>query len=242
MLHEYGHLVSVPVEQELGSTVGGDILPQVEEFSYLGVLFKSEGKMKLEIDRQIGAASAVMWSVYQTIMDKIVDTSNRRCGVGHNWVQLALQAGVSVHFPECVCSCGECVCSSSVGACSGSLVLVGWLFVSRRTASALSVLGHVCVVSVLRSGPGGLQHVEDSPVFQVPSSPGGLRLVWGLADGPKNLKPGDWVLIKVLQRKNWSFPRWEGPYQVLLTSPTAVKIAERPSWNHKGHRTPARPA
>ncbi|KAI3363429.1 hypothetical protein L3Q82_011573, partial [Scortum barcoo] len=40
--------------------VGGEILPQVEEFKYLGVLFTSEGKMEREIDRQIGAASAVM--------------------------------------------------------------------------------------------------------------------------------------------------------------------------------------
>ncbi|XP_039457636.1 sodium- and chloride-dependent taurine transporter-like [Oreochromis aureus] len=31
------------------------------------------------------------------------------------------------------------------------------------------------------------------------------------------LKPGDWVLIRVLHRKNWSSPRWEGPYQVLIT-------------------------
>uniref|UniRef100_A0A669C837 ribonuclease H n=1 Tax=Oreochromis niloticus TaxID=8128 RepID=A0A669C837_ORENI len=38
------------------------------------------------------------------------------------------------------------------------------------------------------------------------------------------LKPGDWILIKVLQRKNWSSPRWEGPYQVLLATPTACKL------------------
>ena len=43
--------------------------------------------------------------------------------------------------------------------------------------------------------------------------------------GPIN--PGDWVFIKVLRQKNWSAPRWEGPYQVLLSAPTAVCIAER---------------
>ncbi|KAI3359710.1 hypothetical protein L3Q82_013807 [Scortum barcoo] len=37
--------------------VGGEVLPQVEEFKYLGVLFTSEGKMECEIDRRIGAAS-----------------------------------------------------------------------------------------------------------------------------------------------------------------------------------------
>ncbi|KAI3368141.1 hypothetical protein L3Q82_007873 [Scortum barcoo] len=47
--------------------VGGEVLPQVEEFKYLGVLFTSEGKMEREIDRQIGAASAVMRSVYRTV-------------------------------------------------------------------------------------------------------------------------------------------------------------------------------
>ncbi|KAI3377234.1 hypothetical protein L3Q82_009145 [Scortum barcoo] len=40
--------------------VGGEVLPQVEEFKYLGVLFTSEGKMEREIDRRIGAASAVI--------------------------------------------------------------------------------------------------------------------------------------------------------------------------------------
>ncbi|KAI3371490.1 hypothetical protein L3Q82_024076 [Scortum barcoo] len=47
---------------------GGEVLPQVEEFKYLGVLFTSEGKMEREIDdRRIGAARPqIMRSVYRT--------------------------------------------------------------------------------------------------------------------------------------------------------------------------------
>ncbi|KAM4713090.1 adhesion G-protein coupled receptor F1-like [Anableps anableps] len=40
--------------------VGEEVLPQVEKFRYLGVLFTNEGKIKREMDRRIGAASAVM--------------------------------------------------------------------------------------------------------------------------------------------------------------------------------------
>ncbi|KAK3540701.1 hypothetical protein QTP70_034657 [Hemibagrus guttatus] len=47
--------------------VGGEVLPQVEEFKYLGVLFTSEGRMDREIDRRIGAAAAVMRSMYRSV-------------------------------------------------------------------------------------------------------------------------------------------------------------------------------
>ncbi|KAK3510314.1 hypothetical protein QTP70_001363 [Hemibagrus guttatus] len=50
--------------------VGGEVLPQVEEFKYLGVLFMTEGKMDREIDRRIGAAAAVMRSMYQSVVVK----------------------------------------------------------------------------------------------------------------------------------------------------------------------------
>ncbi|KAK3540137.1 hypothetical protein QTP70_026880 [Hemibagrus guttatus] len=50
--------------------VGGEVLPQMEEFKYLGVLFTSEGRMDCEIDRWIGAATAVMRSMYRSVVVK----------------------------------------------------------------------------------------------------------------------------------------------------------------------------
>ncbi|KAK3554945.1 hypothetical protein QTP86_001875 [Hemibagrus guttatus] len=50
--------------------VGGEFFPQVEEFKYLGVLFMSEGRMDHEIDRRIGAAAAVMRSMYRSVVVK----------------------------------------------------------------------------------------------------------------------------------------------------------------------------
>ncbi|KAK0145331.1 putative uncharacterized transposon-derived protein F52C9.6 [Merluccius polli] len=50
--------------------VGDEILPQVEEFKYLGVLFTSEGRMEREINRLIGAASAVMRTLHGSIVVK----------------------------------------------------------------------------------------------------------------------------------------------------------------------------
>ncbi|KAK3564905.1 hypothetical protein QTP86_030846, partial [Hemibagrus guttatus] len=50
--------------------VGEEVLPQVEEFKYLGVLFTSEGRMDCEIDRRIGAAAAVMRSMYRSVVVK----------------------------------------------------------------------------------------------------------------------------------------------------------------------------
>uniref|UniRef100_A0A9J8AXJ4 Histidine triad nucleotide binding protein 1 n=1 Tax=Cyprinus carpio carpio TaxID=630221 RepID=A0A9J8AXJ4_CYPCA len=42
-----------------------------------------------------------------------------------------------------------------------------------------------------------------------------------------DLKPGDFVVVRDLRRKSWKAKRWLGPFQVLLTTHTAVKVAER---------------
>nr|XP_014352636.1 PREDICTED: uncharacterized protein LOC106706345 [Latimeria chalumnae] len=50
-----------------------------------------------------------------------------------------------------------------------------------------------------------------------------------------SIHPGDWVHVKVFQRKNSLEPRWKGPYQVLLTTHTAVKCQGLSSWIHASH-------
>ena len=46
-------------------------------------------------------------------------------------------------------------------------------------------------------------------------------------------EPGTEVLIKTLGSGGQSLePLWEGPYQVILSSPTAVKVPGRDSWVH----------
>ncbi|KAF7641762.1 hypothetical protein LDENG_00272810 [Lucifuga dentata] len=47
-----------------------------------------------------------------------------------------------------------------------------------------------------------------------------------------DLKPGDWVVIRDYRRKSWHSPRWLGPFQILLTTETAVKTEGRATWVH----------
>ncbi|XP_044155530.1 uncharacterized protein LOC122942100 [Bufo gargarizans] len=52
--------------------------------------------------------------------------------------------------------------------------------------------------------------------------------------GSHKLQPGDWVLVKKHVRKTLE-PRFEGPYQVLLTTATSVKLEGKKTWIHASH-------
>ncbi|TWW73213.1 hypothetical protein D4764_15G0006070 [Takifugu flavidus] len=78
--------------------VGEEVLPQVEEFKYLGILFTSEGRMERGIDRRIGAASAVMRALNQSVMVKkeLSRKANRSRFTGRSTSQsspMAINAG-----------------------------------------------------------------------------------------------------------------------------------------------------
>ncbi|XP_071326407.1 retrovirus-related Pol polyprotein [Trachinotus anak] len=50
-----------------------------------------------------------------------------------------------------------------------------------------------------------------------------------------DLNVGDYIVVKDFRRKNWKARRWNGPFQVLLVTETAVKVAERATWIHASH-------
>lgn len=50
----------------------GELLPQTKELKYLRVLFMSDRKMELEMDRWFDSASAVMQVFYWTVVVKRV--------------------------------------------------------------------------------------------------------------------------------------------------------------------------
>lgn len=54
---------------------------------------------------------------------------------------------------------------------------------------------------------------------------------WGLEGPVHNIEPGDYVYVRSLIDSPLE-PRWEGPFQVLLTSHMAVKIKEQAPWIH----------
>ncbi|KAM4809916.1 LOW QUALITY PROTEIN: uncharacterized protein WCC33_018738 [Rhinophrynus dorsalis] len=56
----------------------------------------------------------------------------------------------------------------------------------------------------------------------------------GETTGTHHLQPGDWVVIRRYVRKHPE-PRFDGPFQVLLTTPTSVKVEGKPNWIHTSH-------
>ena len=53
-----------------------------------------------------------------------------------------------------------------------------------------------------------------------------------------NIGPGDWVWVKRHHARALE-PRWKGPYVVLLTTPTALKVDGIGPWVHCNHVRPA---
>lgn len=50
-----------------------------------------------------------------------------------------------------------------------------------------------------------------------------------------DIEPGDYVIIQNCLRSGCLIDRWEEPFQVLLTSTTSLKVADRETWVHSSH-------
>ncbi|KAK3548861.1 hypothetical protein QTP70_021282 [Hemibagrus guttatus] len=55
------------------------------------------------------------------------------------------------------------------------------------------------------------------------------------SNGECGKEPGERIVVKDFRKKNWKAKHWLGPFQILLTTPTTVKIAERAMWIHASH-------
>ena len=71
------------------------------------------------------------------------------------------------------------------------------------------------------------------------------KLLWEIHEGQNkgtipshNISPGDWVWVKRHHTKALE-PKWKGPYVVLLTTPTALKVDDIGPWVHCNHVRPA---
>ena len=78
-----------------------------------------------------------------------------------------------------------------------------------------------------------------SYVTQLSAFQQALTRLWEMTPDPASgsnkplFEPGTEVLIKTLRSGGPSLkPLWEGPYQVILSSPTAVKVPKIDSWVH----------
>ncbi|XP_078308549.1 uncharacterized protein LOC144617304 [Panthera onca] len=70
-----------------------------------------------------------------------------------------------------------------------------------------------------------------------------LRAIYeaGPTPTPHRYRPGDWVYVKRHHRETLE-PRWKGPYIVVLTTPTALKVDGIATWVHHTHVRPADPS
>ncbi|XP_060222450.1 protein NYNRIN-like isoform X1 [Meriones unguiculatus] len=90
---------------------------------------------------------------------------------------------------------------------------------------------------------------EDDLLFRVKATQWAHKHVWpklralyeaGPVPEPHKFRPGDWVFVKRF-RQNTLEPRWKGPYIILLTTPTAIKVDGIAAWIHYSHARPANP-
>ncbi|CAI5789450.1 Hypothetical predicted protein [Podarcis lilfordi] len=107
--------------------------------------------------------------------------------------------------------------------------------VERMNQQLKSQLGKLCKTAGLKcvnALPLVLHNIRGCPRGNLNLSPyaAGSQNI-SLDEKIHSFQPGDWVLTKTYHKVPLE-PTWEGPYQVLRTTPTSLKVAEKLAWLH----------
>ncbi|KAK0132409.1 hypothetical protein N1851_032714 [Merluccius polli] len=100
--------------------VWSELLPQVKEFKYLRILFMSEGKIEREMDRRIGAVSAVMRALYRTVVMKMELSRKAKLSIYQS-----INVATLTYGHECWVVTERCLLGASPWRFSGHIQLVG---------------------------------------------------------------------------------------------------------------------
>ena len=106
-----------------------------------------------------------------------------------------------------------------------------YMTVESKTCPDISFVPSTCLLARLKA----LETVRKEVWEQLKET-----YVAGDIQVPHQFEVGDAVLVRRHRAGNLE-PRWKGPYLVLLTTPTAVKVEGIPAWVHASHVKKAPP-
>ncbi|XP_051251059.1 uncharacterized protein LOC127360649 [Dicentrarchus labrax] len=200
------------------------------------------------LEQKTSHLSTARWLRYHTVLLDMPNVTVKRCTVLNPATLLPLPHEGEEHdcLAELQIQCTPHVDLSDVPLQNADMVLYVDGSASRNPVSGNNCVGFSVVSdsAILRSGP--LPRHLSAQAAELIALTEACKLGEGKQQGtatlPRpaafplhSLQPGDYIVVKDFRRKNWQARRWQGPFQLLLTTHTAIKVVERATWIHASH-------